>query len=160
MTSGDDAGGRILQLSVSAGGVPKRAVERVRVTELGLEGDAHEGKFHGGPERALCLFSIERIRALQAEGHPIVPGGIGENVTVEGLDWASVRPGRRLLLGDDVLVEVTRFTSPCFKIRSSFKNGDQLRVSEKTHPGDSRVYARVIRTGVIGSGDPIRLIVP
>jgi len=60
--------GRIVQLSVSAGGVPKRAVEQARVTRLGLEGDAHQNeKHHGGPERAVCLFSLEAIRALAAE---------------------------------------------------------------------------------------------
>ena len=31
--------GRIVQLSVSNGGVPKRAVQDARVTALGLEGD-------------------------------------------------------------------------------------------------------------------------
>ena len=38
--------------------------------------------FHGGPERALCLFSLERILELQAEGHPIFPGAAGENITI------------------------------------------------------------------------------
>ena len=153
-------GARILHINVGAGGVPKRAIARARVTELGLEGDLHQGAEHGGPERALCLYSMERILVLQAEGHPIVPGGIGENLTIEGLDWKAVSPGRRLLLGEEVLVEVTRFTTPCFKIRGSFKDGDQRRVSEKMHPGDSRVYARVIRAGEIGEGDPVRLITP
>jgi len=42
--------GRILQLSVSAGGVPKRAVAAARLTRLGLEGDAHrDAEHHGGP---------------------------------------------------------------------------------------------------------------
>jgi MOSC domain-containing protein YiiM len=80
---------RIVQISVSPGGVPKRAVSSARVTTLGLEGDVQRDReHHGGPERALCLFSQERIRALQAEGHPVTPGSIGENVTLEGLDWS------------------------------------------------------------------------
>jgi len=151
--------GRIVQINVSPGGVPKLPVERARVTELGIDGDAHRNlAHHGGPERALCLFAMERIGALQAEGHPIVPGAIGENVTVEGIDWGAVGPGTRLLLGEEVLVEVTRFTSPCVNITPAFTGGDSARVSQKRHPGDSRVYARVLRTGTMKRGDPVRLL--
>ena len=125
----------------------------------GVAGDAQRDReYHGGPDRALCLFSMELIRALQAEGHPIAPGQTGENLTVEGLDWDAVAPGARLLLGEDVLVEVTRYTSPCANLRAAFTGGDYARVSQKRHPGASRVYARVLRTGAIRRGDPVRLL--
>ena len=59
--------GRVVQLSVSNGGVPKLPVPAARITENGLEGDAQRNlEVHGGPERAVCLFSMERIRALQS----------------------------------------------------------------------------------------------
>ena len=149
--------GRIVQLSVSNGGVPKRAVPMARITLLGLEGDAHrDGEHHGGPERAVCLFAMEAIRELQAEGHPLVPGALGENVTLEGLDWSAVQPGTRLQLGDEVVLEVTRYTTPCFNIRPAFRGGDYSLVSQKRHPGRSRVYARVIATGMLHGGDPAR----
>jgi MOSC domain-containing protein YiiM len=149
----------IAQINVSPGGVPKLPVPSARVTELGLEGDAHrELEHHGGPERALCLFALEQIRALQAEGHSISPGTIGENLTVEGLDWERVTPGSRLEVGDAVVIEVTRYTSPCLTIKTSFRDGDYSRVSEKKHPGSSRVYTRVIKTGAIKQGDPVRLL--
>lgn len=129
------------------------------MTVGGVAGDAQRDReLHGGPDRALCLFSMELIRALQAEGHPITPGQIGENLTVEGLDWNKVAPGARLLLGEDVLVEVTRYTSPCTNIRAAFTGGEYARVSQKRHPGGSRVYARVLRTGAIRCGDPVRLL--
>jgi len=151
----------IVQISVSAGGVPKLSVPFARVTELGLEGDAHRDmEHHGGPERALCLFSLEKIRALQTEGHAVSPGAIGENLTVEGLDWERVTPGSRLELGDGVLIEVTRYTSPCFNIKKNFSDGDFSRVSQKRHPGSSRVYARVLKTGGIRQGDTVRLLEP
>jgi MOSC domain-containing protein YiiM len=151
--------GRIVQISVSPGGVPKRPVASARVTTMGVQGDAQRNRrHHGGPERALCLFSEERIRALRAEGHPIQPGSIGENLTIEGIDWSRVTPGICLQLGDDVVAEITRYTSPCFNIRASFRDGDESRVSQKRHPGDSRVYARVLREGTITTGDPVRLL--
>ena len=150
----------IAQINVSPqGGVPKHAVPRATVTELGLEGDTQrDRRYHGGLERAVCLFPLEHIQALRGEGHTITPGAIGENVTVVGLDWARIVPGSRLELGDQVVVEVTRYTSPCFNIKSSFSGGDCSRVSQKTHPGWSRVYARVLRTGDITQGDRVRLL--
>jgi MOSC domain-containing protein YiiM len=153
------ARGRIVQLSVSPGGVPKRGIASVRAGTLGLEGDAHRNtRHHGGPERALCLFAMEAIRALQREGHEVAPGVLGENVTVEGLDWGAVQPGRRLRLGTEVVVEITRFTSPCSNISAAFRDGDSSRVSEKRHPGWSRVYARVLAEGSLTTGDAVLLL--
>src|SRR5262247_2782232 len=109
----------IAHINVSPeGGVPKRSVPSATVTELGLAGDTQrDRRYHGGPERAICLFALEQIQALQGEGHTITPGAIGENVTVVGLDWARIVPGSRLELGDQVVVEVTRYTSPCSNIK-------------------------------------------
>src|SRR6266403_6290617 len=104
--------GRIFQLNCSPGGVPKLAVREAEVAELGMVGDEHRFQdIHGGPERALCLFSLERIIELQAEGHPIFPGAVGENITISGLDWNEVVPGLQLSLGDEVRIEITRYTS-------------------------------------------------
>jgi MOSC domain-containing protein YiiM len=148
--------GRIVQLSVSPGGLPKRPVPRARVTPLGLEGDAHRNaELHGGPDRALCLFALERIEALRAEGHPVTPGALGENLTVSGIDWDAVGPGARFRVGEAVVIEVTRFTSPCVNIRPAFRGGEYARVSQKRHPGWSRVYARVVTPGEIQPGDPV-----
>jgi MOSC domain-containing protein YiiM len=151
--------GRIVQISVSPGGVPKTAVPAARVVATGVEGDGHRDlDHHGGPERAVCLFAVEQIRALQAEGHAVVPGALGENVTLEGIDWSRVVPGRRLHLGEELVIEVTRYTSPCLNIRPVFAHGEYSRVSEKGHPGWSRVYARVLVPGSIRTGDPVRLL--
>jgi MOSC domain-containing protein YiiM len=150
--------GRIVQLSVSAGGVPKLAVPAARVTGLGLQGDAHRYEHHGGPERAVCLYSLEAIDALAAEGHAIEPGAIGENVTVEGIDWNLVTPGVRLRLGERVVLEVTRYTSPCYKIAPVFLGGEYSRVSQQRNPGWSRVYTRVLVEGSLRVGDLIRVL--
>ncbi len=144
---------RIAQISVSGGGVPKTAVSSARVTTRGLEGDAHRFPHHGGPERAVCLYSIEAIARLKAEGHSIAPGSIGENVTIEGLDWPTVMPGSHMLLGEQVLLQVMRYTKPCRTIQGVFNDGEYARVSQESHPGWSRVYARVLVEGTIRRGD-------
>ena len=152
-------GARIAQISRSGGGVPKRAIASVRVTALGLDGDVQRNrKLHGGPERALCLFSLERIQALQAEGHPIQPGSIGENLTLEGLDWSRVAPGTSLRLGAEVVIQITAYTAPCANISGSFRDRDYARVSQRLHPGDSRVYARVLCEGELATGDPAQIL--
>lgn len=151
--------GRIFQLNISPGGVPKLPVREAHISTLGLDGDGHaHPKIHGGPERAVCLYAVEVIAALQAEGHPIWPGSIGENVTVSGLDWPAIAKGTRLQLGDDVLLEVTRHTEPCKNITASFADGDFRRVDQDRHPGWSRVYARVLREGAVRVGQPVMVI--
>jgi MOSC domain-containing protein YiiM len=146
---------RVVSLNRSNGGVPKLAVEEARVTTQGMAGD-RQGDLvhHGGPDRALSLYSLELIDQLQLEGHPITPGAVGENVTISGLDWSTVRPGTRLSLGD-VEVEVTAFASPCATIRDAFVDREFVRISNKVHQGWSRVYARVLREGTLRTGDAV-----
>ena len=151
--------GVIVQISVSNGGVPKRAVDRAIVWEEGLEGDRQADlRVHGGPTRAVCLYSFEVIEKLRAEGHPIAPGSTGENVTVAALDWSLVVPGVELRLGREVHLEVTAYATPCWKNAQSFRDGAVERMSQSRYPGDSRVYARVLRGGEISVGDPVQLI--
>jgi len=154
-----DGSGYIYQLNCSDGGVPKLPVKEARLTPTGLAGDRQANpRFHGGPERALCLYALEQIKALQAEGHPIFPGSVGENITVAGLDWSSLAPGCRLGLGDEVIIELSSYTAPCQSIKKSFSDGQFKRISQKAHPGESRLYARVIRTGLLAVGQEVRLL--
>jgi MOSC domain-containing protein YiiM len=153
--------GTVASINVSDGGVPKRRISDAKVSLLGLINDDHDDKkHHGGPERAVCLYSIERIQALQREGHPIDVGTAGENVTVEGIDWELVVPGAKFRLGDEVLLEVASFTSPCKTIKDSFTDGRFVRISHKLHPGWSRVYTRVLSEGAIRFGDAVELTPP
>ena len=149
---------RIFQLNTSPGGVPKLAVREAELNELGLVGDDHRfPNIHGGPERALCLFSLDRILELQAEGHPIFPGAVGDNVTISGFDWEQMVPGVRLSLGDEVLVEITKYTNPCNTIPEFFADGEYERISQKLHPGWSRVYARVLKPGRLCVGQLVEV---
>ena len=145
--------GAVHQVSVSNGGVPKLGIESGYVGRLGLLDDKHTDPFHGGPDKALCLYSLEVITGLAHEGHSIAPGAAGENVTVSGVDWAKVNPGTRWLIGDEVEIEITDYTTPCKKNSRWFTDGDFSRMGQQLHPGQSRVYARVLSEGVIKRGD-------
>jgi MOSC domain-containing protein YiiM len=149
--------GRLEAIHTSNGGVPKQARESVRVTVDGLDGDRQRDlRFHGGPMRAVSLYSAELIAALQAEGHPIVPGAMGENLTLAGVDWSALVPGTALTIGP-VALTLSGYASPCRNIAPAFVDEYFVRVSQKVHPGWSRLYARVDREGVITIGDSVRL---
>ena len=152
--------GRIVSLNRSNGGVPKLPVAEARVSAAGMEGDRQrQRRFHGGPRRALSLYALELIEVLQLEGHHAVPGALGENVTVRGVDWRTMLPSARLRLGD-VEIELTSFAAPCKTIRHVFLDEEITRISQKVHPGWSRVYARVLGVGVLRVGDLVTLADP
>lgn len=137
------------------GGVPKLPVPQARLEFGGVAGDKQrDRRYHGGPERAVCLFSWDRIEALRAEGHPIEPGTTGENLTIEGLDWNLITPGVRLEIGEAEL-EITSYTTPCTHIRASFDGENFNRIGQKQFPGWSRLYARVLKEGTVRAGDKV-----
>ena len=150
--------GRVESINTSRGGVPKTAVFEALITDEGLDGDRQrDRRFHGGPDRAVILYSLDVIRALQAEGHPVAAGAAGENLTVSGIDWTQVVPGAVLRIGGEggVRLAITKYASPCEKISGNFRNGQFARVSQKQHPGWSRVCARVVEGGLVRVGDEV-----
>jgi len=144
------------QISISKGGLPKLPIPKARITKEGVEGDRHRNtELHGGPDQAVCVYSLEVIEALRKEGHSIVPGAAGENFTIAGLDWKHIGPGTRLSIGKEVQLEVLSYTAPCSQNTCWFTDGDFSRLSQKIHPGQSRVYARVLADGIVKQGDPV-----
>jgi MOSC domain-containing protein YiiM/GNAT superfamily N-acetyltransferase len=153
--------GRVVQVNVSPGGVPKLPVERAWVGPLGLEGDRQKhDTVHGGPHRAVALLAIEAIERVQADGHPIEPGSVGENLTTTGIELATLAPGTRLAIGDRLVLEISWPANPCDLIRGSFRGGKSGRISILTHPSDSRMYARTLVEGEVQPGDQIRVMPP
>jgi MOSC domain-containing protein YiiM len=153
--------GHVVQVNVSAGGVPKLPVAEARVTRAGVDGDRQRAEtVHGGPYRAVSLLGVEAIERLAAEGHPIAPGTTGENLTLAGFDVSLLAIGTRLHVGEDVVLELTGPANPCRTIRASFTGGRFGRLSPQAHPADGRMYARVLAEGVARPGDAVRLEPP
>ena len=147
----------MVQVNVNPdGGVPKLAVPEAFVSFFGVEGDLQRDiMFHGGPYRAVSLFSLELIEALQAEGHPIAPGTTGENLTISGLDWQRLAPGDVVRAGEQVVLQLTDYAAPCATIAESFLRWNVSRIAQPIHPGWSRVYAAVLQEGIVRPGDPV-----
>jgi MOSC domain-containing protein YiiM len=158
--------GTVVQINVSPGGIPKRAIAEAEVTPEGIRGDswAHP-QIHGGPKQAVLLITREGIDELIAQGYPLFAGALGENVTTTGLDRRQMRAGQRYRVGE-VLLELTKVRSPCTTLDvygPSIKEAvydAQVRAGDASSPhwGLSGFYARVVQPGTIRPKDIIRLV--
>lgn len=144
--------GLVLAVCVSPGGIPKQRVPLARVSERGLEGDGQRFAFHGGPNRAVCLFSIEDYEKLAREGVAAEPpGAYGENLLTRGLDYETLRAGDRLQVGDEVLLEIHDVREPCKTLRSIDARFPDLML------GRSGFLCKVLRGGDLRPGMGIQV---
>lgn len=158
--------GSIVQVNISPGGIPKRAIAEGEVTPLGIRGDgwAHP-EIHGGANQALLLVTSEGIEELIALGYPLFAGALGENLTVRGLDRREMRLGQRYRAGE-VLLELTKMRSPCATLDVYGPSIKQAIYDAQVKAGDpssarwglAGFYARVLRSGSIRSKDIISLV--
>ena len=77
------------------------------------------------------------------------PASAGENITVSGIDWATIRPGTQLLVGD-VLAEISAWATPCKKNAQWFADRDFNRIEPRPAP---RLEPR-LRLGARARHDP------
>jgi MOSC domain-containing protein YiiM len=158
---------RVVQISISQGGVPKRTVPSAEVTRGGIVGDRwRHPQIHGGPYKAILLITAEGIEELSAQGFPVYPGALGENITTRGLDRRSLRLGQRYRMGE-VVIELSEIRVPCSTLNVYGKGIQAAMYDAQTRAGDpasprwglSGFYASVVREGVIHDGDAISLAV-
>lgn len=152
--------GLIHSINISSGGVPKRAVDSAKILKNGVKGDFNRFRDSrgGDPDRAVCIFSLERINVMKQEGHPIEIGSTGENLTIQGVDWNTLVEGARLEIGD-VILELSEPCAPCSKIGESFIERRFGRVDHEQEFGWSRWLARVVRGGSVSIGDSVNIII-
>ena len=156
---------RVIQLNISNGGVPKTAIPIADVGPLGIAGDKHRYRYHGGPQKAVLLLASEVIDLLQKEGWPVFWGALGENITTTGLDHRMWRAGQGYQIGG-VLLQLTEPRVPCSKL-DAYGPGLQKRIfdnqvkaldTSSRHWGESGFYAAVLRGGSMQVNDTIRAI--
>jgi MOSC domain-containing protein YiiM len=155
----------VLQVSVSQGGVPKRAIPSAELTERGIVGDAWRYPFHGGRRQAILLVTTEGIEELVSAGFPLFPGAIGENLTTRGLDRHALHFGQRLRVGD-VTIQLTRMRTPCATLDVYGPGLQAAMYDARVQAGDaasprwglSGFYASVIQAGTINTGDAIAIL--
>jgi len=130
-------------------GTLKMPVDSIQLTEIGVVGDAHSGKWH----RQVSLLATESIAKFSEEaGRNIKYGEFAENITTEGLLLHECRPLDRFR-NDEVELEVTQIGKKC--------HGDNCAIFREVGncvmPKEG-VFARVIRSGNLKAGDQLEYI--
>ena len=126
-------------------GAQKKNVGTVKlVTDWGIEGDAHAGKWH----RQVSLLSHDKIEEFRARGAEVADGAFGENLVVSGIDFRALPVGT-LFAVNDVLLELTQIGKECHSGCEIFKKmGDCIMPREG-------VFTRVLNGGTISVGDTL-----
>jgi len=127
----------------------------VEIGPLGLKGDTIvDTRNHGGPDQAVYLYAQPDYDWWAKDlGRDMSPGLFGENLTIAGLESAKVLIGDRFEIGE-VLLEATSPRIPCATFAARMGNpGWVKRFHKALRPG---VYVRVLKTGSVRAGDPIR----
>ena len=131
--------------------MPKRPVERVRVEVSGVAGDFQKNrKYHGGPDRAICLYSAELYDWLRTQNIDLAPGSVGENFTTAGIDLQSLVAGQRLHVGD-CQIELSEVREPCRNLNRV--HAGLLQAMQ----GRSGWMARVTQDGWVHAGADIQI---
>jgi MOSC domain-containing protein YiiM len=158
--------GTIVQVNVSFGGLPKRAIAEGAVGPLGIEGDFHSHpQIHGGPRKAVLIVASEVVDELAARGYPLFYGALGENLTTRGLAIRDIRVGDEIRAGS-ALLEITQPRGPCSQLDIyglALKNeltDEQVRAGDYASPrwGMSGFYAKVLSPGQVQPNDIIAVM--
>ena len=142
----------LAQINVSDGGMPKLPVVQAQVTVNGIVGDRQRTlNIHGGPNRAICLYSEELYQWLHEQGVAVVNGQIGENFTTRGLDLPTLKTGDRLRIGG-CIIEITEVRVPCSQLKKWDVDLPEIII------GRSGWMAKVVKEGTVRPGDTIEAI--
>ena len=118
------------------------------ITGHGIEGDRKGGH----PKRHLNLMSFETLEALREEGFSTLPGQMGEQIVIQGLDVEHLAEGDRLQFGDQACIEVVSHRTGC-------QHFEQVQgKSPQQAAGRMGIMAKVVVGGAINVGDPVKLL--
>ncbi len=156
--------GKILQINVSQGGIPKKPISSALVSFERVEGDDWTFKdVHGGPQQVILIISKENIDALRAKGFQVFEGALGENFTTEGLDYKNIRYGDIFRAGENLEFRITKRRGPCNTItvygneihKALFDAAARDHLPESEKWGISGFYAEILKEGTVKAGDEI-----
>lgn len=136
-------------------GIDKRSVGGpVLLAESGVEGDTvcHR-KYHGGPDQAVYAYGLEDLQFWSAElGQDLRPGGVGENLTLSGVDCNGAVLGERWRVGEAEL-QVRSARTPC-RVFVGFRGVPDL-IKRFIAAGRPGAYLAVVRPGRVQAGDAV-----
>ncbi|MVP01822.1 MOSC domain-containing protein [Paenibacillus lutrae] len=117
------------------------------LSKVQLDGDGQADlAVHGGPDKALCVYSTDHYSYWEELLGPLSFGAFGENISVEGLTEKDTCIGDIYELGE-ALVQVSQPRRPCFKLGYLHDNPKLPLIVQET--GYTGFYLRVLREGWI-----------
>ena len=139
--------------------IDKRPVRgAVHVGPLGLAGDEQVDRSHGGPDRAVYVYADEDAAWWSERLDRQIPAGLfGENLRTAGLPVTAARVGEQWRVGEDVVLEVRRFRTPCENL--ALRMGIEGFHLEFLKSGRVGAMCRVLSEGEVRAGDPVRRLV-
>ncbi|MDQ0457292.1 MOSC domain-containing protein [Rhizobium paknamense] len=167
--------GKVEALAVSAShDFSKQCVEKITLLAgKGVEGDAHCGETVKHRSRVkidpsqpnlrqVHLIHGELIDALQAQGFPVAPGVMGENITTRNIDLLNLPRGAKLIVGQAVM-EVTGLRNPCAQL-DTYSKGLTAAVLDRDEQGHlirkAGIMAIVLQGGDVRVNDEITVELP
>jgi MOSC domain-containing protein YiiM len=135
-------------------GIGKKIVEKAFLTKDGFIGDGvANATFHGGPDRAVCVYPYEHYDAWETKyGSKLPLPAFGENLTAEGMKEEDIFIGDIFKVGS-AIVQVTQGRVPCFTINQYTKFDGILKDLFQT--ALTGYFFRVLEEGEIKNGDKI-----
>jgi len=138
-------------------------VPHLTITPEGVQGDYNRWrteKADGDPDQAVLLLQEEILADLRAEGWPVQPGELGENLTVAGLPPEAFQPGAQLCLGT-VILELSKPCEPCTVLYTlPYVGAERGPLFLRTINGRRGWFARVLQGGTVGPETPIQMTTP
>lgn len=126
------------------------------LSRLGFEGDEQEYHGHGGPNKAVCLYSTDHYAMWEDVISPIPPYAFfGENISVDGIDETELYFGNQYQLGE-AIIEVSEIREPCRKIQQKYQYNGIMKRMMKT--GKTGCYFRVIQEGKVAPDSRLKLL--
>ena len=129
----------------------------VAVRRHNLDGDRQSDRsVHGGEFKAVYAYAADHYDWWKSElGRDLEPANFGENLTIRGLDEASVAIGDVFRVGDAEL-EAVAPRLPCRKLGLRF--GDPHMVRRFAEARRWGIYFRVVKEGAVQAGDSVERI--
>lgn len=154
--------GKIEDLNYSSKRPMRSALNKVpftgsmRLSLTGFTQDEQEYKDHGGPDKAVCLFSKSNYAMWQDDVVELPTYAMfGENLTVANLDEREAYFGNQYQLSD-AIIEISEIREPCWKIQAKYQIPDLVKRMSTT--GKTGFYFRVIKEGNVSDNDHLKLI--
>jgi MOSC domain-containing protein YiiM len=126
-----------------------------QVETRGLVGDRATQPYHGSLESAVCFHSTAHYQYWNEHyGMHLAPGGVGENLTLDGADESNVCVGDTLQIGSTRL-QISGPRTPCDTQARRVGRADWIELTLQTLR--TGMYARVLAPGSLQSGDDLLL---